>query len=679
MKKCGFVIRVSTDKQARNPEGSLTNQLQRLQAHVEYKNTACGESWLETGRYILKGVSGKDSFRSSEFAQLFADMESGKVNTVICTALDRISRSVKDFLNFFEILTKYNVEFVCLKQNYDTTSSQGKLFITIMMALAEFERTQTSERNKDATIARAERGLWNGGHLLGYNLNPNKKGYLEVSEQEKAAIQFAFRKYLECGSLIETGRALNTNGYRTKGYTSRRNKTRSPQTFGRSSMKQMLVNLAYIGKKEINKKWKTQDQNKLPENNRYRTVPAVWEPIIDEETFYKAQTLLAKNTATKHNETAPIKHVYILNSGLLLCEKCGKPMEGTCGTGHKGNKYFYYHCKACRFKMSADEIEGVVIDHIKSLVTQEDVIETMVRDANAELQKELPQLNAQRDALKRKLEDIKMQADGIMIKWTTLATTDNSIFLREKLDELAKERKDTEAGMVELDAQINDIQREAIRKEDVMQAVGKFASLFDTLPPYQKKEIFKLLVKKAVLGPTGIKIALIGKYPQTGLFDTATSDGKIRCQTSIWLPALDVRRTPGCESLMRFTLDSKLLARQKWCWLRIPFYRRRRKRVEISIGEAFPEPALKPIKHPKNIARFALDVKNYLASNPGASHSDAAARFKVTHPRICQLLKIASNLPEQLLKELAETDDSALLKKYSGKQLLKIASFTRQS
>ena len=544
-KQCGFVIRVSTDKQARNPEGSLTNQLQRLQAHVEYKNTACGENWLETGRYILKGVSGKDSVRSPEFAQLFADMESGKVNTVICTALDRISRSVKDFLNFFEVLTKYNVEFVCLKQNYDTTSSQGKLFITIMMALAEFERTQTSERNKDATIARAERGLWNGGHLLGYDLKEDQKGYLIVNEQEKAAIHFAFKKYLECGSLIETGRTLNANGYRTKGYTSRRNKVRSPKLFGRSSMKQMLVNLAYIGKKEINKKWKTQDQDKLPENNRYRTAPAVWESLIDDETFNKVQHLLAKNTASRHNETAPIKHVYILNSGLLLCEKCGKPMEGTCGTGHQGNKYFYYHCKECRFKMSADEIEQVVIDHIKKLSTREDIVEAMVREANAELQKELPQLKNQREALQHKLKEIKMQADGIMIKWTTLATTDNSIFLREKLDELAKERKDTEAGLVEIDLQINDIQHEAICKEDVMLAVGKFASLFDTLPPYQKKEIFKLLVKKAVLGPEGIKIALIGKYPQTGLFDTATSDGKIRCQTSIWLPPEDSNFRPG--------------------------------------------------------------------------------------------------------------------------------------
>ena len=74
---------------------------------------------------------------ASEYA---GKVKIGKVNTIICTALDRISRSVRDFLNFFEIINQYDVEFVCLKQNYDTTSPQGKLFITIMMALAEFER-----------------------------------------------------------------------------------------------------------------------------------------------------------------------------------------------------------------------------------------------------------------------------------------------------------------------------------------------------------------------------------------------------------------------------------------------------------------------------------------------------------------------------------------------------------
>ena len=176
MKKCGLVIRVSTEKQASNEEGSLRNQLQRLRAHLEYKNTACGEQWDEVEEYVLKAVSGKDSFRSSEFARLLEDIRTGRINTVICTALDRISRSVKDFLSFFEILNDHRVEFVCLKQNYDTTSSQGRFFITVMMALAEFEREQICERNREASAARAERGLWNGGRILGYDLDPARKG-----------------------------------------------------------------------------------------------------------------------------------------------------------------------------------------------------------------------------------------------------------------------------------------------------------------------------------------------------------------------------------------------------------------------------------------------------------------------------------------------------------------------
>jgi hypothetical protein len=64
---------------------------------VEYKNVACGEQWDEIERYVLKAVSGKDSFKSKEFARLFEDIRTGKMNTILCTSLDRISRSVKDF------------------------------------------------------------------------------------------------------------------------------------------------------------------------------------------------------------------------------------------------------------------------------------------------------------------------------------------------------------------------------------------------------------------------------------------------------------------------------------------------------------------------------------------------------------------------------------------------------
>ena len=115
---------------------------------------------------------------------------------------------------------------------------------------------------------------------------PLKKGYLYINKHEQAAVQFAFKKYLECGSLIETARRLNTSGHRTKGYTSRRNKVQVPKNYGRSSIRCVLINLAYVGKKEINKKWRTQDQEKLPENQRYHVVPAVWEPLVDENTLH---------------------------------------------------------------------------------------------------------------------------------------------------------------------------------------------------------------------------------------------------------------------------------------------------------------------------------------------------------------------------------------------------------
>ena len=297
----GLVVRVSTDRQAMTDEGSLKNQLQRLRQHVEYKTAVAGEEWVEGGLYELKAVSGKDSIRSPEFQRLFADIRSGRVNTILCTALDRISRSVKDFLHFFEVLTEYGVEFVCLKQNYDTTTPQGRLFVTMMMALAEFEREQTAERTRDATAARAERGLWNGGRLLGYDLDPDRTGYLVPNDQEAALVNFGSDSYLNLGSIAETVKALNSRGYRTKGYTSRRGKHHPGKPFNITSVQYMLKNPAYIGKKEINKKAKARGEV----DAGYRLVDAVWPAIVDVEKFEQVQQLMAANGRTNHKWLPP--------------------------------------------------------------------------------------------------------------------------------------------------------------------------------------------------------------------------------------------------------------------------------------------------------------------------------------------------------------------------------------
>ncbi len=539
MKKCGFVIRVSTDRQARNKEGSLTNQLQRLRAHVDYRNLAGGEEWIEVEKYVLKAVSGKDSLRTKEFARLFDDIRAGRINTLICTALDRISRSVRDFLSFFEILNEHNVEFVCIKQNYDTTSAQGKLFITIMMALAEFEREQTSERNKEATLARAERGLWNGGQVVGYDLDPDRKGYLIPNEREKVLINFAYDTYLECGSILETAKILNRHGYRTKEYTSRRDKFHPAKEFCYSSVQWILTSHAYIGKKEVNKKKRVMDQEKLPENEKYRIVDAVWESIIDERKFNSVQNLLKKNQISKHNEAKTVKHSYVLNGGLLWCAKCGDEMEGRSGTGARGTRYYYYVCKnrECKFRVPANEIERIVLDRIRELSNQRDIMADIVKSTNKKLKKELPQLKEQKALLQKEHTEIKDFAAGIIDKWASMASEDSALFLKDKLDQLGKRRREVESGIEALEEMVTEIERESVSQELVMLALNKFTDVFGQLQPYRQKELLRLVLHKAVLAPDNMKIALYGRSPNIELFSASESDRFV--QTSTWLPRLD--------------------------------------------------------------------------------------------------------------------------------------------
>ncbi len=533
-KHCAFIIRVSTEEQAANKEGSLTTQLQRLRAHIEYKNTACGEDWREAERYVLKGVSGKDSVGSKEFVRLFSDIESGRINTVLCTALDRVSRSVKDFLHFFEILNLHDIEFVCLKQNYDTTSPQGKLFITIMMALAEFEREQTSERTKDATLARAERGLWNGGQLIGYDPDPDRKGNLIPNDRERVIVGFAFDAYLECGSILKTAKRLNSQGFRTKEYRSRRDRFHPAAEFGHASVQHLLTNDAYVGKKEINKKRRTEDQGKLPEALRYHIVDAVWEPIVDKDKFDRVRELMGKNNVTRHNGAKRIRHTYLLNAGLLWCKTCGSQMDGCCGTGSKGVKYYYYVCKNkdCRFKVPAGEIEGVVIERIQQLAESPVMLSQIVAATNAKLQTDLPKLIEQKETLEKDFSDVGQTADDMMDQWESLAGEDGAVFLKERLDQLGKRRTEIESALDELSLAIDDVKREAVDQDLVLKALASFGEVFEYIPPYQQKELFRLVIHKAIISEESLELALYGKPLQL----TEMTQGAARSGTSNWLP-----------------------------------------------------------------------------------------------------------------------------------------------
>ena len=504
VRRAGLVVRVSTERQAANDEGSLKNQKQCLRQHMDYKRQSAGEMWEEVELYELRAVSGKDAVRNPEFERLFADIAAGRVNTVLCTALDRISRTVKDLLHFFEMLDDRGVEFVCLKQNFDTTSPHGKFSITIMAAMAQLEREQTAERTRDSAIARSKRGLRNGGQILGYDTDPDRKGHLIVNESEAAIVDFAFDTYLECGSFAETARTLKRCGFRTKSYTSRRGRYHPGSAFGLTSVQTILKNRVYIAKQTV--------PHDGPECRRDRElVDAVWDPIVDEHKFWRVQDLIEGNSRSNRNGAKPVRHEYVL-SGIAYCGRCRSRLQGRSGTGQNGVKYFYYACgkKECEIRVRSAEAEDAVIGRLKTLAQRPDVMSALVEKTNSRIQRAIPALKNRKRAIKMKLDDGQGKATKIITEFSSNGPGQTRELVDETLREIAGQRAELKAGLDEVDRQIDASGRATVNEQSLTVALSDFSTVYGSLRPYERKELVKLIVHRLEISDREIALEVYG-------------------------------------------------------------------------------------------------------------------------------------------------------------------------
>ncbi|MBF0594598.1 MAG: recombinase family protein [Candidatus Omnitrophica bacterium] len=498
MKLCGLYIRVSTEKQAQVEEGSLKNQDHHLTQHVQMKSQLGKEPWTIVERYVDEGISAKNTNRPA-YQKMIEDIKRGRINTVLCLALSRISRSTRDLLDLVDFFRQHQVDFICLKEDVDTTSPMGRLLLTFMGGLNQFEREQCGDRTRSAILARAERGLWNGGQIFGYDVDLARKGYLTINEQEAQIVRLAFDIYLEKGSVVRTAEILNSRGYRTKAYTSRRGKPHPSARFVHSRTYKMLTNLAYIGKKEIcksisGKPWKRE----VNDNSPYRVVDAVWPGIVDPEKFAEVQKLLKLNCQTRNNGSAPTKHFYLLNGGLLYCHKCGAKMVGRNGHGHKGRKaYFYYYCtnKACRLKYSQEEIENAAGELVQHVSKKQNILKKVIAKLNHRLRKSFPKIEADKREKEIELRRVSDEAQRLLSSnnWSQEAKG----FVDEQLRKLGDARKHLEEGLARLRSEVSAMNASELTELDVKGLLDDVGSaIFDNLKPYQRKELLYNSVRR---------------------------------------------------------------------------------------------------------------------------------------------------------------------------------------
>jgi DNA invertase Pin-like site-specific DNA recombinase len=253
--RCAIYTRVSTDNGLEQDFNSLDAQYDAAQAYIRSQAHA-GWTLIRT-RYADGGYSGGSTERPA-LQRLLADVRARKVDVVVVYKVDRLTRSLADFAKLVELFDGHGVSFVSVTQQFNTTTSMGRLTLNVLLSFAQFEREVTSERIRDKIAASKRKGLWVGGIVpLGYATKDRKVvvglGYetkdrkIVVVEEEAERVRAIFRRYLELGSLNLLMADLRERGIVTKVRSVKTGRTVGGIPFTRGPLAYLLRNRFYIG------------------------------------------------------------------------------------------------------------------------------------------------------------------------------------------------------------------------------------------------------------------------------------------------------------------------------------------------------------------------------------------------------------------------------------------------
>jgi len=240
--RCAIYTRVSTESGLDQDFSSLDAQYDAAQAYI-HSQAHAGWTLVRT-RYDDGGFSGGSVDRPA-LKQLLDDIRAHRINVIVVYKVDRLTRSLADFAKLVELFDAHGVSFVSVTQQFNTTTSMGRLTLNVLLSFAQFEREVTSERIRDKIGASKRKGLWVGGVVpLGYQA---KNRRIKVVAEEAKTVRHIFRRYLDLGSLNLLLADLRRTGVKTKLRPLSNGRTIGGIAFTRGSLAGFLRNRFYIG------------------------------------------------------------------------------------------------------------------------------------------------------------------------------------------------------------------------------------------------------------------------------------------------------------------------------------------------------------------------------------------------------------------------------------------------
>jgi site-specific DNA recombinase len=347
--RCAIYTRKSTEHGLELEFNSLDAQREACEAYVK---SQAHEGWTALpARYEDAAYSAGNLDRPA-LQRLLKDIDIGKVDVIVVYKIDRLTRSLADFAKLVEIFDAKSISFVAITQQFNTTTSMGRLTLNVLLSFAQFERELSSERVRDKIAASRRKGKWTGGSVpLGYDAKDKK---LIINESQAKNVRYMFKRYLELGTIKLLEKDLALKGIRSNGRVDSKKQTAAgvPWTFG--PLAYLLRNRIYVGEIGHKGKW----------------FPAEHEPIVERVIFDQVQQRLNSNSVNrKLRRTAS----GALLAGLLF-DDIGNRMSPSFST-KRGIRYGFYVSSALLRgnkdrtgtvgRVSAPAIEAAVIEAAK--------------------------------------------------------------------------------------------------------------------------------------------------------------------------------------------------------------------------------------------------------------------------------------------------------------------------
>ncbi|MGM1446275.1 recombinase family protein [Bacillus cereus group sp. BceL305] len=497
IKRVAIYARVSTTEQAE--EGYSIDEQERLLS-----------DWCTNNGYIIhqvyadRGISGKSIEKRPALKQMLSDARNQLFDIVLVWKTNRLARNILDLLKIVEVFNQNYISFRSFTENHETETSSGKLQFHMMAAIAEFERNTISENVKMGMLARAREGKWNGGQVLGYDLeetsahgNKRKHTKLVINEKEAQTVRRIFELYISGNGYKAIANCINKEGHRGK----------KGRPFSTNTIKTILENPVYIGviRYNVRRNWTDKRRGDINPNPVFQK--GEHDAIISQVNWEKAQQILKQRSHKPnrvHGGTFPF-------TGILRCPKCGAGMvvSRTVNTLKNGTKKTieYYACGAWKNKgtsvcnsntIRTDKAEAYIFERLQQLATNEQLIQDIVDTVNGKRSNKDEPVKCEFATLTKELEQLQRKKEKAMEMFEDDLIT--KVELQQRLNKINELIDQVEFRLQPIKLQMQSLKTHTINAGLIREIMGNFHKAFkQSITQEQQKHLVTLLIKEITI------------------------------------------------------------------------------------------------------------------------------------------------------------------------------------